>query len=194
MHNIFGMCPEKSSGVMFGGMSRYIIGPSEPNHCPRNVLSSKFLISVCQQRGTSSCWALCEVALPQAVEPLTTPACQGRQPHSQWSYQKQRASKSVLQKTAIYTQLAAILHMFPDAMGWARNLLSSSVWSVSLTTDILYYKGKAIPVTGHEGPLGCETSRLPHFLENRLKDGGEVVSPMHQLPFTPRKIPGTHFC
>jgi uncharacterized protein YxjI len=23
---------------------------------------------------------------------------------------------------------------------------------------------KAIPVTGHEGPLGCETSRVPHFL------------------------------
>jgi hypothetical protein len=26
------------------------------------------------------------------------------------------------------------------------------------------WKGKAIPVTGREGPLGCETSRLPHFL------------------------------
>jgi hypothetical protein len=25
-------------------------------------------------------------------------------------------------------------------------------------------KNKAIPVTGREGPLGCETSRLPHFL------------------------------
>jgi hypothetical protein len=37
--------------------------------------------------------------------------------------------------------------------------------------------GKAIPVTGREGPYGCETSRLPHFLDNRLTDGGEVVSP-----------------
>jgi hypothetical protein len=35
-------------------------------------------------------------------------------------------------------------------------------------------KGKAIPVTGHGGPWGCETSRLPHFLENRLTDGGAV--------------------
>jgi ABC-type iron transport system FetAB ATPase subunit len=26
-------------------------------------------------------------------------------------------------------------------------------------------KGKAIPVTG---PQGCETSRLPHFLESRI--------------------------
>jgi hypothetical protein len=25
-------------------------------------------------------------------------------------------------------------------------------------------EGKAIPVTGHEGPLGCETSRFPHLV------------------------------
>jgi hypothetical protein len=54
--------------------------------------------------------------------------------------------------------------------------------------------GKAIPVTGHEGPEGCETSRLPHFLDSQLTDGGQVVSLTGQLPFTPRKIPGTHFC
>jgi hypothetical protein len=35
---------------------------------------------------------------------------------------------------------------------------------------------------------------MPHFLDNRLTDGGEVVSPMRRRPFTPRKIPGTHFC
>jgi hypothetical protein len=54
--------------------------------------------------------------------------------------------------------------------------------------------GKAIPVTGREGPYGCDTSWLPHFLDNRLTDGGEVVSPIHRPPFNPRKIPGTHFC
>jgi hypothetical protein len=53
-------------------------------------------------------------------------------------------------------------------------------------------KGKAIPVTGHEGPQACETSRLPYFLDNRLRDGGEVVSPTRRPLFTPRKIPGTH--
>jgi hypothetical protein len=55
-------------------------------------------------------------------------------------------------------------------------------------------KGKAIRVTGREGPYGSETSRLPHFLDNRLTDSGEVVSLTRRPPFTPRKIPGTHFC
>jgi hypothetical protein len=53
--------------------------------------------------------------------------------------------------------------------------------------------GKAILVTGRGGPWGCETSRLPNFLGNRLTDGGEVVSPTRRLPFTPRNIPGTRF-
>jgi hypothetical protein len=44
----------------------------------------------------------------------------------------------------------------------------------SVESDIK--KGEAIPVTGLGGPHGCETSRLPHFLENPLTDGGEVVS------------------
>jgi hypothetical protein len=35
-------------------------------------------------------------------------------------------------------------------------------------------KGKADPVTGRGGPSGCETSSLPHFLDNWLTDGGEV--------------------
>jgi hypothetical protein len=55
-------------------------------------------------------------------------------------------------------------------------------------------KGQAIPVTGCGGPQGCETSRLPHFLDCRLTDGGEVFSLTCRLLFTPRKITGTHFC
>jgi hypothetical protein len=37
--------------------------------------------------------------------------------------------------------------------------------------------------------------RIPHFLDNRLTDGGEVVSLTRRQRFTPspRKIPGTHF-
>jgi hypothetical protein len=36
--------------------------------------------------------------------------------------------------------------------------------------------------------------RIPHFLDNRLTDGGEAVSLTRQPHFTPRKIPGIHFC
>jgi hypothetical protein len=32
-------------------------------------------------------------------------------------------------------------------------------------------KGKAMPITGHGGPYGCETLRLPHFLDSQLTDG-----------------------
>jgi hypothetical protein len=51
--------------------------------------------------------------------------------------------------------------------------------------DSIVIKGKAIPVTGCEGP---------YFLDSQLTDGSRVVSLLHQPFFTPRKIPGTHFC
>jgi hypothetical protein len=44
-------------------------------------------------------------------------------------------------------------------------------------------KDKAIPETGREGPYGCETLGLPHFLGNQLTDGG--VSLTRRPPFTP---------
>jgi hypothetical protein len=55
-------------------------------------------------------------------------------------------------------------------------------------------KSKANPVIGRGGPSGCETLRIPHFLDNRLTDGSEVVSLTQRPPFTPKKIPGTHSC
>jgi hypothetical protein len=45
-------------------------------------------------------------------------------------------------------------------------------------------KRKAIPVTGREGPSFSETSRLPHFLDNRLIDDSDVVSFRRRPPFT----------
>jgi hypothetical protein len=65
----------------------------------------------------------------------------------------------------------------------ARNLLFYT------PTDLVHLeqKGKAIPETGRGGPQGSETSRLPHFLENRLKDGGEIVSLTRSQPFLPQE-------
>jgi hypothetical protein len=40
----------------------------------------------------------------------------------------------------------------------------------------------------------CERLRLPHFPDNLLTGGGEVVSRMRRPPFTPRNIPGSNFC
>jgi hypothetical protein len=55
-------------------------------------------------------------------------------------------------------------------------------------------KSKTVHITDRGEPQCYETSRLPHFLNNRLTDDGEVLSLTHWPPFTPRKIPGTHFC
>jgi hypothetical protein len=43
-------------------------------------------------------------------------------------------------------------------------------------------------------PLGLREVEVPTFSDIRLIDGGKVVSPMCRPLFTPRKIPGTHFC
>jgi hypothetical protein len=52
-------------------------------------------------------------------------------------------------------------------------------------TGGLKNKSKAIPGTGREGPSGCERSRLSHLLNNRLTDGGKVVSITRRPRFTP---------
>jgi hypothetical protein len=55
--------------------------------------------------------------------------------------------------------------------------------SLTLSQDL---KGKSILVKDHEVPWGCEPSKLPHFIENRLRDGGKVICLTHRPPFTPR--------
>jgi hypothetical protein len=51
-----------------------------------------------------------------------------------------------------------------------------------------------MPVTSRGVPSGFEKLRLPHFLDNWLTDGSEVVSLTRWPPFTPRNFPHTHFC
>jgi hypothetical protein len=56
-----------------------------------------------------------------------------------------------------------------------------------LTVDTISLEiGKTVPVTGRGGPQGCETSRLPHILDNRLTVGSKAVSLLRRPPFTPR--------
>jgi hypothetical protein len=43
-------------------------------------------------------------------------------------------------------------------------------------------------------PLGFPEVEVPTFSDIRLTEGGKVVSPTRRPLFTPRKIPGTHFC
>jgi hypothetical protein len=50
----------------------------------------------------------------------------------------------------------------------------------------LHLKSKAIPVTGRGGLQGCDMLRIPHCLDNRLTDGGEVVSLTHRQRFAHR--------
>jgi hypothetical protein len=57
-------------------------------------------------------------------------------------------------------------------------------------TDKVSKDAVLIPVTGGEGPWGCETLRLPHFLDSRLTDGALRAG----SPLPPRKIHGTRFC
>jgi hypothetical protein len=75
-------------------------------------------------------------------------------------------------------------------------MLNIKVWSAWIHQSLIKYvkyfpyfyaliKGKAIPVTGRGDPEGCETPRLPHFLDNRLRDGGKVISLKPRPPFTP---------
>jgi hypothetical protein len=60
-------------------------------------------------------------------------------------------------------------------------------------------KNKAIPVTGRGALQGCEMLRIRHCIDNRLIDGGKVVSPTHRSHFTLQKhyffnVSCTDFC
>jgi hypothetical protein len=48
---------------------------------------------------------------------------------------------------------------------------------------------KAIALTGSGGSWVCESSEIPHFLDNRLlTNGGEIASLTRPQSFTPRRF------
>jgi hypothetical protein len=72
----------------------------------------------------------------------------------------------------------------PALLFWGWYLARYETHIFTSLSTVHLNKGKVIPVTGHEGPRGCETSRLPHLLDKRLTDGGKVVSLTRRPPFT----------
>jgi hypothetical protein len=59
---------------------------------------------------------------------------------------------------------------------------------IELVHEQLKIKGKAIPVTGREGPIGLWDVEASSFSRQLAPEGDEVLSPL-----TPRKIPGNYF-
>jgi hypothetical protein len=58
-------------------------------------------------------------------------------------------------------------------------------WGCSAKEKKEIKESKAIPVTGRGGSEGYETSKLSHFLHNRLTDDSQIVSLTRQPPITP---------
>jgi hypothetical protein len=60
------------------------------------------------------------------------------------------------------------------------------------------YSTKAIPVIGPGGLWCSEMLKVPQYLDNRLTDGGKVVSLKHRPRSSPQKhyfsASDTHFC
>jgi hypothetical protein len=69
------------------------------------------------------------------------------------------------------------------------NRITGHPWNHQFQIRVCLFKSlksKDIPVTGREGPFSCERLRFPHFLDNRLTDGGKFVSLTRRPPFTPQ--------
>jgi hypothetical protein len=74
---------------------------------------------------------------------------------------------------------------------WSTSAMKYQAISLQIKRNLSIHtekkKSKAILVIGRGAPRGCETSRLPHFLDSRLTDCGEVVSLTRRSPFTLQK-------
>jgi hypothetical protein len=71
-----------------------------------------------------------------------------------------------------------------------RNTLKTflQTWPPNFKSMLEDLRIKDILVAARGGPWGCEMLRVPYFLDNRLTDGGEVMSLMRWPPFTPRRF------
>jgi hypothetical protein len=70
-----------------------------------------------------------------------------------------------------------------ENLKWIQKLYCNNCTSMAVVTIYIKEK-KAILVRSCGGPQGCETRRLPHFLDIY---GGEADSLSHRPPFTPQE-------
>lgn len=73
---------------------------------------------------------------------------------------------------------------------WVDMNLHSEVWFCIRSVQ---NNCEAVPLRGRGDPVGCATSRLPYFLQNRLTYGGGIINLTRRQLFTLKKIPGVHF-
>jgi hypothetical protein len=77
------------------------------------------------------------------------------------------------------------------------NLLYEELLGSASTSHFLLPTSCMVKLSLHQGVEAHRVARRrgsTHFLDNRLTDGGEVVSLKLRSPLTPRKILVTHFC
>jgi hypothetical protein len=93
----------------------------------------------------------------------------------------------IWQQTRImYIQIMSRMWRCGETASWWYFALAAMHLSYSSTNRWTELgNGKYIPVTESRSPDGCETSKLPHFLDNALTVGSEVVSLTGRPSFTP---------
>jgi hypothetical protein len=73
-----------------------------------------------------------------------------------------------------------------ETVGRSRCMWEGSNKMVKIKVKLSLYRSRR--------PLGLWEVEAPTFSDIRLTDGGKVISPTRRPLFTPRKIPGSHFC
>jgi hypothetical protein len=101
---------------------------------------------------------------------------------SHWKWICQEKRKKEYESAMVGSMLVAIYNTAQPSFQYRKELQE--------LTDILVVSDNTHGIK--KVKLSVEASRLPHFLDNRFTEGGEI-SLMRRLPFTSRKIPGTHF-
>jgi hypothetical protein len=98
------------------------------------------------------------------------------------SHQKRRQGLILLMVTAAIISLTWVIVTW-----WRRHLRHNCI-----------RKNVRMSVTGRADPKGCETSRLPHCLNSRLTDGGELSASPAGRVLLPAKLTfsgrNTHIC